>query len=151
MMKQLSCLLLPLFFLFGACSSDGLDSMSNDAPFDEVSSVIANLPLSSIDLPDNFVLGETYTIDFQYTLPSECYYYESLDYSVVNSTEIILAVEVYVDLESSCDQAEKEGENSFVITIDHNQDYKFKLWKGTNAQGDDVFEDFIVPVSITDL
>lgn len=148
-MKLFYYLLLPLLLLFAACSSDS-DALSSDTANDVVgeTSILANVPITNLTVPNNFVLGETYTLDFSYILPSACYYYESLDYSVVNSTEIILAVEVYVDLVSNCDQVETEGENSFVITIQEVQDYTFKLWKGTNSDGDDVFEEIIVPVSI---
>lgn len=143
-MKTKEAVLMFLLLVLTACSKDNQVAYSDNLT--NQSYVIANIPIDNISLPDSFVYGETYTIDFEYTLPSKCYYYNNLEYSIANQTEINLAVAVYVDLVSDCILEEKQEQNSFIITINLLESYKFKLWTGKDDHGEDTFKEIVIPV-----
>lgn len=104
------------------------------------------LPIDEIVLPDSFNYEEQYTITFKYTLPRECYYYNSLYYSVKDSTRT-LAVEAVVDMtDDACEEVAEQLEGEFILTAAQTEDYIFKIWKGKDENDENIYEEVIVPV-----
>ena len=104
------------------------------------------LPIDEAVTPANLTFGETDTIAITQTLPDSCYSFDRLFYETQDTTRIV-AVIAYVDLESACTQATITEEYKFEVTATQREDYVFKFFKGTDSDGENIFEDVIVPVN----
>lgn len=144
-MKRFLLFLLTTITLL-SCSNDGDELAASTDSFAPEESVIANWAIKDIEVPESFVFGKKYNIKFRYILPNNCYYYNGLDYIATKNT-VKLALEVYVDLASNCSENTRQEEKSFNITINEREAYTFKIWKGKNNSGDDIFDEKIVPVT----
>lgn len=137
-MKRIILTCLFSIILFSCSLDDGLDDYGNFKT--EI------LPIDEITLPTSLNYEEKYTIPFKYTLPDGCHSYDQLYYASKDSTRTV-AVYVLVDQsEGACDDVVVQEEDEFVLTVSQTEDYIFKIWKGTNDQDEDVFEEYIVPV-----
>lgn len=105
-----------------------------------------NLPIKEVELPNSFVLGETYPIKIWYYKPSTChglngFYYEK------NLNVRTIAVQSIVSESTTCQDLTDEltyGTLNFYVT--NNGSYIFKFWQGKNQNGEDVFLEYEVPV-----
>lgn len=129
------CLVLILFV--SSCSVDD----SGDKQTFEM------LPIESIVFPDEFVLGGVYDIDFTFIRPTSCHGYHDIFISAdgVNRTVGVTSI---VFGNSNCIELTDNNvaQQSFRIKALYDQTYIFHIWKGTDGNGDDVFEDYEVPV-----
>ena len=82
-MKKL-VLLLSLLFAFNSCSTDDGDNFRFEL-----------LPVESVEIPNEFTLGETYEITIRYYRPSTCHAFNSFYYEKNLNTRTI-AVESIV-------------------------------------------------------
>ncbi len=135
-MKRYILILLALF-AFSACSTD-----NNDMPnyhFEYVS-------ISSVDIPEEFVFGETYPITITYELPTSCHEFYSFDYIYCDTSRIIGAIAIVDDSTTACD--EMITSESFTINVQASQTetYTFKFWQGVDDQGVDQYLIIDVPV-----
>lgn len=123
-----------LFFLI-ACSPD------DDNEF--------QLHLLTIDeaiTPASLTSGTVDLITVKYTLPSPCYRFHSLYYQY-DGTSRIVAVRALEYLGTACAQGTVEEEFTFPLQVAQTDDYTFKFWKGKDSNGEDIFEEVIVPVN----
>lgn len=135
-MKKYFGLLLTILMLIGCNVDDG-----NQVTFEV-------LPIESIELPSSFTLNETYQIPITFYRPTNCHAYNGI-ISNPNENERSIAVSSYIVNNSGCiDYAGDEGltENSFNFLVKYDYTYVFKIWKGIDDQGEDVFEIIEVPV-----
>ncbi len=135
-MKRYTLIILALF-AFSACSTD-----NNDMPnyhFEYVS-------ISSVDIPEEFVLGETYPVTITYELPNSCSEFYSYDYIYSDTSRIIGAIAIVDDSTTACD--EMITSESFTINVQASQTetYTFKFWQGQDDQGVDQYLIIDVPV-----
>lgn len=142
-MKKLGLLLLSVITL-NSCSIE-----SDEVP--NISYEIAEITKN--DLPDQFELGKSYSVNIEYSLPTECHNFAYLD----ARREGNLGAErrnIYVTAISStinsanCDEetAGETGVTSFSILIDEKEEFKFYFWKGLDATDQPIYEEVIVPV-----
>ncbi|WP_010134436.1 hypothetical protein [Ochrovirga pacifica] len=126
-----------------------LFACSNDDEFNFPKFHLEFLPIDEIDLPQTLEVDKDTLIDFKYTLKNGCYYYDNL-YRKANdtaSTNITLAVVAYVDDDAeTCSEETREEENTFSMRLSKKEDYLFKIYKGTDTDGNDVFEEITVSV-----
>ncbi len=133
-MKKL-VLLLSLLFAFNSCSTDDGDNFRFEL-----------LPVESVEIPNEFTLGETYEITIRYYRPSTCHAFNSFYYEKNLNTRTI-AVESIVFEQDGCEALESvlvEKKLNFHVT--NNGSYIFKFWQGANEYGEDVFLEYEIPV-----
>lgn len=103
------------------------------------------LPIDSVDIPDQFTLGETYEITVHYTKPSSCYVFHDFYYvSELNQRTVAVINTVYTD--QACTQATEPADATFNFMVNSNGTYVFKFWQGTDDNGTDLYYIVEVPV-----
>jgi len=103
------------------------------------------LPINSVDIPDEFVLGETYPITVYYTKPSDCYTFNDFYYvRELNQRTVAVINTVYDD--QVCTQATEEVQATFNFIVTSNGTYVFKFWQGEDESGTDLYYIVEVPV-----
>ena len=105
------------------------------------------LPIESIQLPTEFVLNEEYVIDFTFVRPTNCYGYHSLFLKAENETRT-LAVQSVVYVSSSCEELVEDNimSESFRFKVLYDQTYVFRIWKGIDDLGEEIYEIIEIPV-----
>ncbi|MGC1205683.1 MAG: hypothetical protein WA839_12460 [Flavobacteriaceae bacterium] len=134
-MKRLLVLCLTLV-LFASCS---LDDDSTNYSFEI-------LPVESVDIPDEFVLGETYPITVSYFRPSTCHSFREFYYLKENNERTVAPVN-YVFEQNNCESLEENlVEATFNFMVTSNGSYIFKFWQGEDANNEDQYLILEVPV-----
>lgn len=104
------------------------------------------LEIKDFTVPQSFNYGEVATIKVTYELPSSCYEFHSLYYQYKETTRIV-AIRSLEILGENCPQVVIEKELEIPITVSQKEDYLFKFWKGKDNNGEDIFEEKVVPVN----
>jgi hypothetical protein len=103
------------------------------------------LPIESVDIPDEFTLGETYPITVSYNKPSSCYVFNDFYYvSELNQRTVAVINTVYED--QVCTQAVEMVDATFNFMVTSNGTYVFKFWQGEDDNGNDLYYIVEVPV-----
>lgn len=98
------------------------------------------------DLPVEFEYGRTYRIDITIELPNSCYFnYNLFDYFYEEATRIIYPI-AHVDDDTTCTPNIKESTISIPVQALQAEPYIFKIYIGQDANEQDMFEEYIVPV-----
>lgn len=110
------------------------------------------MPIESVELPEYFVPGEVYTIDYTYYKPSDCYYYSDLYYDILNNTRTVAVINrVFIDSgDVVCTELEDElveGYFQFHATSLYDS-IEFKFWQGVSESGQNEYLIIEVPVEI---
>ena len=108
--------------------------------------------ITSHDLPDEFVLGNTYDVRVDFVFPSDCNNFQALDARRAGTTseerrQIYISVVTAVVENSSCtrDVIGASSSTKFVVTIDEERDYTFRFWKGQEGE-EAIYEEVTIPV-----
>ena len=134
-MKRFIVLCLTLV-LFSSCS---IDDDGTTYSFDV-------LPVESVDIPDEFTLGETYPITVSYLRPSTCHAFKEF-YYVKENNERTVAPITYVFDRNNCETLENElVEATFNFIVTSNGSYIFKFWQGEDNEGEAQYLTIEVPV-----
>lgn len=134
-MKKLFILSLALF-LFASCSVD-----------DDYNYSFEILPVESVDIPDEFTLGEVYQITVSYFRPSSCHYFKEFYYLTDNNQRTVAPINFMFennDCELFTDEL-VEATINFVVTS--NGSYIFKFWQGKDENDEDQYLTIEVPVT----
>ncbi len=132
-------LLFSIVLLFNSCNLD--DDNGNDN-FHYVF-----LPVESVEIPSEFVLGETYEITIRYLRPTSCHAFDSFYYDK-NLNVRTIAVQNIVFEQNNCeDLTNSIIEKTLDFYVTNNGSYIFKFWQGTNDDGEDVFLEYEIPVN----
>jgi hypothetical protein len=129
--------LFALLFLFNSC-----------IPEDGISYDLKLMPIASVDIPTEFTLGQTYPITVRYTKPTNCYIFNQLYYEKDLNIRTI-AVECAVERRNDCLEltgTNAEAEHTFNFYVTSNGSYIFKFYQGKNANGENIFLEYEVPV-----
>ncbi|WP_345006233.1 hypothetical protein [Snuella lapsa] len=123
--------------LFSACSIDN-DGTNYD---------LEVLPIESVDIPDEFALGETYPITISYLKPSTCHAFKEFYYLKDNNERTVAAIN-YVFEKDNCEALENElVEATFNFVVTSNGSYIFKFWQGEDENNEDQYLIIEVPVT----
>ncbi|WP_242203398.1 hypothetical protein [Aestuariivivens insulae] len=126
--------------LFVSCSTD--DDYTN---YD-----LEILPVESVDIPDEFELGEVYPITVRYYRPSTCHAFRNFYYVKDNNIRTVAPITYVFEHDSgntSCTDLEDElVEASFNFIVTGNGSYIFKFWQGEDTNGEDQYLTIEVPV-----
>jgi len=120
-----------------SCSLD--DNNANDFK-------IETLPIKSAVVPEAFTWGSKHTITVKYDLPSSCHGFYDLFYQHEGTSRIV-AINSVVNENNTCTDALIEVEYQFLVSVVQKEDYTFKFWKGVDNNGENIFEEIIVPVN----
>ncbi|MCF7566820.1 hypothetical protein L3X37_00370 [Sabulilitoribacter arenilitoris] len=135
-MKKLVTLSLALF-LFASCSID--DDSSNYS--------FEILPIESVEIPDEFTLGETYPITVSYFKPSTCHSFKEFYYLKENNERTVAAINYVFDDRDCQTLTDELVDATFNFVVTSNGSYIFKFWQGEDANGEDQY--LIKEVSVT--
>ncbi len=108
---------------------------------------LKTLPIKEAIVPDSFEFGESHEITVFYDLPDGCHSFRNLFYQHQGTSRIV-AINSLLDDATNCTLAVIEKEFTFRVRATQQEDYTFKFWKGTDSNGDDIFDEVIVPVNI---
>ncbi|WP_295985708.1 hypothetical protein [uncultured Algibacter sp.] len=134
-MKRLVVFCLTLM-LFASCSVDD----------DSTSFSFEVLPVESVDIPDEFELGETYPITVSYLRPSTCHGFKEFYYLKENNERTVAPI-TYVFDNNDCETLEDNlVEATFNFIVTSNGSYIFKFWQGEGTDGETQYLIIEVPV-----
>ena len=103
------------------------------------------VPITEVDIPDQFTFGETYEIIVSYTLPSSCYSFYNFEY-IYDETSREVYTYAIVNDDATCPQSTIEGEYIINVETRQSEPYIFKFWQGSDNQGNDEYLIIEVPV-----
>lgn len=138
-MKNMKYLLIA-FIAFGltltSCSDDD-DSHSYHYEYVNV---------TSADVPDEFIYGQTYRINMTVELPNSCYYfYNQYDYFYEGTSRLIYPI-AHVDDDVACTLNIREVNFTIPVQALQEETYIFKFYQGQDDDGQDTFLTIEVPV-----
>ncbi len=125
-----------LMFLVVSCSVD--DDGANDF-------VLETLPIKEAIVPTEFNFGSSHDITVKYDLPSGCHSFYDLFYQYEGTSRTV-AINSLVNENDVCTEEIREIEYTFKVNVVQRQDYTFRFWKGTDGDGENIFEEVVVPV-----
>ncbi len=126
-MKKLIALSFSLFLLL-SCSINDDESYSFEI-----------LAVESVDIPDEFILGETYPIKVSYFRPSTCHFFKEFYYLKENNQRTIAPID-YVLNNNDCEDLDTElVDATFNFIVTSNGSYIFKFWQGKDNEGEDKY------------
>lgn len=105
------------------------------------------LPIESVEVPKQIVLGRAYEINVTYYRPSACYEFNDFYYEVNGNEKTIAVINtVYTDL--SCETTVEKVTVSFNYVATEFDTSVFKFYQGEDANGKDKYQQ--LEVSVTD-
>jgi hypothetical protein len=105
------------------------------------------MPIVSVDMPEQFIYGETYAINISYIKPNTCYQFNDFAYEINGNERIIAVVNtVYTDENANCIGEPEEVTVYFDFTVTSSDTYVFKFFQGEDEQGIDQYHIVEVPV-----
>lgn len=135
-MKQF-LLLLGFAIIFAGCS------MGED---DKPKFHLELLPIDSAVLPLEFKKDSIYELPFNYIRPSTCHIYEGFYYER-NLNIRTIAIQTSVIEQDNCTTATVNPITQILqFKPTTETSYIFKLWKGKDANGLDIYEEITIPV-----
>ena len=134
-MKNLLVLCLTLLI----CTSCSIDDDGTNYSFEI-------LPVESVDIPDEFMMGEVYPITVSYYKPSTCHAFKEFYYFKENNERTVAPI-TYVFDQNDCETLEDDLiEATFNFKVTSNGSYIFKFWQGEDADGETQYLTIEVPV-----
>ncbi|MDA9069514.1 hypothetical protein N8258_00655 [Algibacter sp.] len=134
-MKRLVVFCLTLM-LFASCSADD----------DSTSFSFEVLPVESVDIPDEFELGETYPITVSYLRPSTCHGFKEFYYLKENNERTVAPITYIFDNNDRETLEDNLVEATFNFIVTSNGSYIFKFWQGEDTDGETQYLIIEVPV-----
>ena len=106
------------------------------------------LPITSVEMPESFVLNETYEIKVTYLRASDCEYFEGFDIVKEDTTvRNVAAIGSMLSDSDTCKEISQEIETSFNFIVLYNETYTFKYYTGDDESGVAQFIEIEVPVT----
>jgi len=131
-----------LMLLIVAFSFSNCDLGSDDNPRFH----LELLPVETATLPTEFKRDSIYELPIQFNRPTNCYVYDGFYYEKDRNKRII-AVQTSVVEQSDCGASPVNPMVKILRFKPTLEDvYLFKLWKGKNPNGSDIFEEIEIPV-----
>jgi len=100
----------------------------------------------SVEVPDEFIHGQTYRINVTIELPNSCYFfYNQYDYFYEGTSRLIYPI-AHVDDGVPCTLNITETTFSIPVQVLQKEPYIFKFYQGEDEDGQDMFLTIEVPV-----
>ena len=134
-MKKL-VLLLSVVFVFNSCSVD------------EQTFSFVVLPIESVtEIPTEFALGETYPITIKYLRPSTCHSPYGIYYEKELNKRTFAARNLKETGRSCSELTNVLVEETFNFYVTSTGNYIFKFWTGKDAEGNNTYLEYDIPVN----
>jgi len=104
------------------------------------------MPISSVNIPSQFIFGQTHEITLNYTRPNDCYVFERIISQIDESNNRLIAVVDSNYFNNNCGDNPIEATVSFNFTATDNETYIFQFFQGTSDNGEDQYLIIEVPV-----
>jgi hypothetical protein len=135
-MKKIILIFTSLLFFYSCSDSN------NDFP----NLAFELLPIDEFTAPESFILGEKDTLKLKYSLRSNCSYFDNIYYEYQDTTRIV-AIRSIKDLDANCDLEIIQYDYNLIVNATQEEDYLFKFYKGKDTNGENIFEEVVVPVN----
>jgi len=105
------------------------------------------LEIAGAELPERFVLGETYEIPVLFRRDDSCTFFEGFDVTrdEPNTRNVVAIGSVLTD--ADCVTTEDEVEALLRFNVAFNEPYLFRFYTGNDADGEPVYIEYEVAVS----
>jgi len=104
------------------------------------------LPVESVELPEEFVLGQTYEITVTYLRPTTCHVYNNIYYEAELNQRTVAVVTTVYQNNDCLPLIDQVAEVTFNFMVNSNGTYVFKFWQGEDENGNDLYYVVEVPV-----
>ncbi len=135
-MKKLGFLLLFVMTLVSCLPDDNTENINFENKI---------LPVDTVDIADEFRLGETHRVTLNYTRPNGCYVFNQFIVDSIDNQRIIAIVDTFYT-EAECSQEPVEASVSFDFLVTRDDNYIFQFYQGQDDQGMDQYLIIEVPV-----
>jgi hypothetical protein len=105
------------------------------------------LPVESVDIPEEFELGQTYEITVTYLRPTTCHAFNDILLVNNNTVKVFIIGTVFNSNGNCTELTNTELGATFDFEATSPGSYIFKFWKGKNEGGEDVYLTVEVPVN----
>ncbi|MFP4844637.1 hypothetical protein [Winogradskyella sp. PE311] len=103
------------------------------------------VPIQSVEVPEEFIHGETYEISVSYNRPNDCYEFNDFIYGIDDNERTVAVVNtVYTNIE--CNEVPELITVNFDLVVVSTETYVFKFYQGSDGQGQDQYLLVEVPV-----
>lgn len=133
-MKKLLILLIGL--LISSCSTSDDSLVTYQDP----------MPIETVNIPDEFILDETYEITLNYIRPTTCHAFNGILYKKYNNERTVVVIGTVFQSNGNCTELETELEASFNFKPTETGSYIFKFWQGKDENDEDIYLIIEVPV-----
>lgn len=103
------------------------------------------LAIDSVEMPEEFQLGEIYEIKLTYTKPSDCYFFYDYYFAIDGNQRTVAIVDTVYE-NDNCSTEPVEEEISFNFEVRYTGTYVFRFWQGRDENGTDNYYIIEVPV-----
>ncbi len=136
-MKKISLLLLMIGLL-------GLTGCGDDDGSTGFQFVL--LEVTEANFPEAFTVGETYSIEVTYQIPDACTFFETFDIIGTGQTERRVVAIASRFPEDACTLDIEERTSTFQFEVFYDQLHVFHFFTGRDANGEDQFLTYEIPV-----
>lgn len=133
-------LVIPLFTVLQGCDLDD----------DGARYYFETLEILSADFPESFEQGQIYRVDVTMVRPSNCHFFEGFDFfrtGDTNTERTVYAIGSVLDQNDCTELTEETITAYFDFEVLFSDTYVFKLYAGTDENGEDQFLIYEVPVT----
>ncbi|GGD16432.1 hypothetical protein [Hyunsoonleella pacifica] len=131
-----------VFFIFVFISFFSCNKNDDNLSFKSVF-----IPIESVDIPDEFTLGEVHTIGVTYKRPSNCHIFGKFYYAPHNNERTVAVVNTVFERNDCIDLVDETLTATFNFQVTSNVSYIFKFWQGKDDNNEDIFLEIEVPVT----
>ena len=105
------------------------------------------VPIESVDVPVEFIRGQTYQMNIKYYRPSGCHVFREFYYlSELNERTVAVINNVYPNNECQTFAEEELVNVSFNFLVTNSSTYVFRFWQGEDESGNDIYYIVEIPV-----
>ena len=124
-----------------------LTTFSCDLEGDDTNFEFVRLQAIDAEFPESFQLGKVYKINVKGILPDGCTNFKGFDITRPSRTDrdVVMVGVTYSD-DRACTQATEEITTSFNFEVLYEDPYYFRIWAGTDTQGNNLYLEYEIPV-----
>ncbi len=98
------------------------------------------IPFESVSMPQEFMFGESYVIEYTYFRPSTCHTFSDLFSDVNNNTWTIAISNIVSVNNGQCMNLQDElVTRTFTFIVNGTGPYLFRFWQGKDSNGEDIY------------
>ena len=104
------------------------------------------IPIDRTIVPETFTLNQATTVSVFFTLPSNCHVSPRIFIGPEGGNSRLVSVTTNELINTNCTQETRDLQLDIPLFITETRDYTFRFWTGQDANGEDIFDEVIVPV-----